>query len=38
LAKQILSKIFAVALFALLSKRKKYTLNKLTALGSDVTS
>jgi len=31
-------KNFAVALFALLSKRKKETLNKLTALRSDATS
>jgi len=29
---------FAVALFALLIKRKKETLNKLTTLCSDVTS
>jgi len=38
LAKQIISMNFAVAHFALLSKRKKETLNKLTALRSHVTS
>jgi len=37
-AKQMVSISFAVALFVLLSKRKKEKLNKLTALRSDVTS
>jgi len=38
LAKQIISINFAVALFTSLSKRKKETLNKLTAFRSDVMS
>jgi len=37
LAKQKLSINFVVALFTLLSKRKKETLNKLTAPHSDIT-
>jgi len=38
LAKQLISINFAVAFFVLLSKRKKETLSKLTALHSVVTS
>jgi len=38
LEKQIISVNFAVALFVLLSKRKKETFNKLTALRRDITS
>jgi len=38
LAKQIIEINFPVAFFALLSKRKKETLNKLTTLRTDVTS
>jgi len=38
LANQIISINFAVTLFALLGKRKRETLNKLTVLRGNVTS